>query len=355
MAAVILLALAMLTAGAVELAELTSEKSSMQDVADEAALNGAAQMDLSLSDGVLDRTSEVARTALAKLGRRADFQVQTTYVNKGTAIQVAVHAHRMSFFANLLPPGGFDIDVHSIATSEGRVPLCVLAHGSDDGKTIELKSTSQISAPGCFIQSNQNITVDNTARLVGFEVRAVSGAKGPISPTPKTDAAPIPDPFTSLDLARKSCPLIRLPEVYTNIISTIPAGLHCGKVTVLGFAEVTLAPGDHYFADDLIVQDTSKLVGRDVVLGFAPQAKFEFKNQSTVSLDGRKSGPLAGFVIYSTRDNTHDFTIDSDHVNTLLGTIYIPSAQLRVSGNKKVADASATFLFPETLSWADGM
>ena len=332
----------MLTTGAVELAELMSEKSSMQDVADEAALNGAAQMDLSLSAGVLDRTAAAAKEALVKMGRRSDMQVQTAYLNAGSAIQVTIHAHRMSFFANMFPPGGFDITVNSVAASEGRVPLCVLAHGDGKKNTIELKSQSQISAPGCFVQSNDDIVVAGGGRLSAFETRAVTSAVGPISPAAKTDAASIPDPFLNLNLAFPStCPKKLLPEIYTAINATIPAGLHCADIQVLGGARVTLAPGEHYFAGDLTVNDISELVGDDVVLGFDDKSKFDFTGNAKVSLTGRKSGPLAGFVIYSVRNSKKKFTISSDHVNVLLGTIYIPSTELDVVGTSPVAQSSA--------------
>jgi len=42
---------------------------------------------------------------------------------------VAVDGHRPSFFANLLPPGGWNIHTQATAATVGRIPLCVLSSG----------------------------------------------------------------------------------------------------------------------------------------------------------------------------------------------------------------------------------
>jgi hypothetical protein len=77
------------------------------------------------------------------------------------------------------------------------------------------------------------------------------------------------------------------------------------------------------------------------VLFFDKASKFEFKDQAVVNLDGRKEGPYAGIVMGGTRDNTQDFIISADHVESLLGVIYVPSAKLIVEGKSEVAKDSA--------------
>jgi len=78
-----------------------------------------------------------------------------------------------------------------------------------------------------------------------------------------------------------------------------------------------------------------------VVLFFDKASKFEFKDRAVVNLDGRKEGQYAGIVMGGTRDNTQDFIISADHVESLLGVIYVPSAKLIVEGRADVARDSA--------------
>ncbi len=340
---VVIMALAMLTVGGIELAELVSERGTMQDVADETALNAAAQMDLSLSPAVLQRAQAFALDRMTQMGQRTNVDVNAQYVNSGQAVQITVHGHRASFFGNLLPPGGWDVSAHAVATREGRIPLCILASDKLLPATISVQNASQISAPGCLVQSNNQIVVSGNGRLLGNEVRSVGLAVGPITPVAKTDAAAISDPFSSINLSfPTTCPLNAPNESYSGgSTATIPAGVHCGRVDVSGGSQVTLAPGEHYFFKDLTASGNSSITGTDVVLGFAPLAKFDFSSHSVISLSGRKTGPLAGFVIYASRSNILQFLIESDHVNQLLGTIYIPNATLNVSGTTKVAQSSA--------------
>ncbi|MBF0665808.1 MAG: hypothetical protein IR159_09765, partial [Brevundimonas sp.] len=83
---------------------------------------------------------------------------------------------------------------------------------------------------------------------------------------------------------------------------------------------------------------------------FDQQSKFEFKDQARVNLDGRKSGPYAGIVMGAMRDNKQDFVVSADHVESLLGVIYVPSARLIVEGSSDVArDSAWTVIVAEEL------
>jgi hypothetical protein len=89
------------------------------------------------------------------------------------------------------------------------------------------------------------------------------------------------------------------------------------------------------------VRETGRLTGDDAVLFFDRSSKFDFKDQAQINLDGRRTGPFAGLVMVGTRDNTQNFTISADHVESLLGVIYVPSATLVIEGNADVARESA--------------
>jgi hypothetical protein len=59
-----------------------------------------------------------------------------------------------------------------------------------------------------------------------------------------------------------------------------------------------------------------------------------------VSMEGRNSGPWAGFVIVSNRSSTRHVSIKSTKVDRLLGTIYLPQTTIYVTSPGNVAQDS---------------
>ena len=103
--------------------------------------------------------------------------------------------------------------------------------------------------------------------------------------------------------------------------------------------------------DHLDAKENAIIKGDDVALIFGSRKKINFADRAEVRLGARKSGPYAGFLILTTRDNVEEFTIGSDRVSKLLGTIYIPGAKLVVSTAGNVAQDSAwSIIVAETLS-----
>jgi len=60
-----------------------------------------------------------------------------------------------------------------------------------------------------------------------------------------------------------------------------------------------------------------------------------------LQLEGRKSGPYAGFVLITDRSYLGDVEISTSNARKLIGTIYLPNAGLTVNGNNtRIADQS---------------
>ena len=64
------------------------------------------------------------------------------------------------------------------------------------------------------------------------------------------------------------------------------------------------------------------------------------KAGSNVSLQGLRTGALAGFVLATARDATSDFHLDVDRFSTITGAIYTPAAKLVLDGSGSAAQAS---------------
>lgn len=348
-AALILPCVVVLGAGALDLTQVQATKIRLQDIADSAALASASDLGLA-TDGsnATERARSFVQTHLAEWAQRPAIEEAYEIVDLAgqRAIRVTLSANRPSFFANLLPPGGWNFKAESTATTMGVVPLCVLVTGTSGSKLLNVKDTGRMNAPACMVHSNRDIDVEGGS-ITAAAVQAVKSARGFISPAAGTGAAPVKDPFAGLDLnysKRLSCTDVEKakPLQVTSGTYYVAPGRHCGGIDASGTARILLDPGDHFFlGGHLAVKEDARLEGTDVVLFFDKESKFEFKDRALVNLDGRKTGAYAGLVMGGTRDNTEDFIISADHVESLLGVIYVPAAKLIIEGKADIARDSA--------------
>ena len=330
--------------GAVDLSAVRGDYSAMQDAADATALDAAKQLGIAEDSGIAARASQFMATQIPQVVQNDGVTAATTFAPDNSNVTVTLTGHRNSFFGNLLPPGGWSIHVSATAASLGVMPLCVLSSGSGASDDIVMSGLAQVTAPGCLIQSNADISVQGAAAMQAGAVQAVGSASGMITPAPQVGAPPIADPFASMQINPNGLLCDPLDLVYDIGVNVLLPGIHCGNITVRKSAVVQLLPGEHYFVNGhLQMMENSQLTGSNVVLVFDDKSNFTFQDGSQISLQGREgNNSYAGFVIATTRSNTQTFTISSDAARQLLGTVYIPSATLAVSGtNNQVADQSA--------------
>ena len=337
--------IAVIACGAVDLAAVNADRNTLQDTADAAALSAAKQLTLAADPtAVGQRTQDYVGGELSKLSAAVSYKVTTDVAADRSSVTVNIDGVRMSFFANLLPPGGWKLHVSATAAPMGKRPLCVLASGDTAGDGIAMDGNAMVTAPKCLIHSNGHVAVQNSAWLQAAAVQSVGFAAGHITPTPLVDAPPVSDPFADMDLKPLLALCSPLDLVFTVGVNILAPGVHCGNLTVGQGATVVLLPGDHFFLKGhLKLQQNAILKGNDVVMVFDDKSDFQFSDGAEVRLQGRKTGRFAGFVVATTRTNIHTFQIDSTGARELLGTIYIPAAKLQILGtnSSRVADQSA--------------
>ena len=339
--------LLLLVAGAIDLQHVHASRARLQDVADAAALAGARELGLAISDsGSEGRAQAYIDGHLANWAQAPEVQskVSVEDLDGQRTLKVVLAGRRDSFFGNLLPPGGWKFQVVANAVTLQSMPLCVLVTGDHNSKMLNVKDQGELIAPACMVHSNRDIEVENNGLISAAMVQAVTSARGMITPQAGTGAVPLDDPFVTLDLPEDQvCTSAGSKKIdVTSGVRTLPPGVYCNDVIIGGNARLGLERGEYWFLGGaLIIKENARLDGNDVVLFFDKDSKFEFKDQSLVSLTGRKTGAYAGMVMVGTRGNTQDFLISSDHVETLLGVIYVPEAKMIVEGKAEVARQSA--------------
>lgn len=349
-------AVAMLGCAAVDLASVSSDRSKVQDTVDAAALAAAKQLGVADGNGVTQRAEAFVREQLKPLDARMTYTVSTVPSQDRASVTVSIAGSRTSFFANMLPPGGWKIANAATATRMAQTPLCILSHGKGKADATDITTDAQLIAPECLVHSNGDVRVNAQGWLKAAVVQTAGVARGRITPEPQIGAPPIDDPFLDMKIDGGDGACLPLPLLYI-ISAPLAAGTHCGDVIVMKNATVRLTPGVHYFnKGDLKLGENSQIIGDNVVLIFDRDSKFEFTDESRVELSGRESGKYAGFVIATTRDNDQTFRIASTAARKLLGTIYIPAATLEVTGDKHVVaqDSDWTVVVAKSLELSDG-
>jgi Flp pilus assembly protein TadG len=333
--------------GVIEITDLSNARGRLQEAVDAGALAGAGQLAIATVDN-----RQVTQTAITVAGQsisESGTGGQTTTPTFSAAVDNPASSVTVTGQSAHKPLLGFmsfgDAALTVTATAENvqRVPLCILQTDKNGG--INIQGSARIRATGCAVHANADIKVANGALIQAEAAQAVGTVSGPVEPAGHSGALPIDDPFAAMSLTSKTLCNLQgsnlLPIQLGNGTMSLPPGLHCLPITVLGTGTLFLQPGDHYFLAPLIMTDNSMLRGDDVALIFGIGNVFNFSKNATVRLTARKSGPNAGFLIATSRDNLGTFSIASGNVSQLLGTIYIPSANLVVDTSGNVAQDSA--------------
>lgn len=344
MGAIAIPCLAVLAMGAVEIMSVTSERAALQDAVDAAALAAASELRVAGAEGVEERAKATVLNNLSRLSGQSTLKVTAT--SDVSSVKVAVASHRLSFFGNMLPPGGFHTRAEATGVlTGGQTPLCVVNLWSGAGANLFVKDKSSLTAPGCAVHSNGSIWIDRYASLGSDRNQAVKSAVGAITPAAIVPVAAMTDPLADRAIPTSTCRGTEL-EVKYEVDAYVPAGVHCGGIVVDKTATVTLGEGVHYFGEgyagvgDLKLRESSTLTGRNVVLVFGKDTTLKAQSAATIDLTGRQSGAMAGMVIVSTRDNYKWMEINSTNAKRIEGVIYLPLAGLTATGDFQVAQES---------------
>ncbi len=339
------LPLALVVAGVLEMQDIAASRADLQAAVDAGALAGAQRLEVALAGG---NDVETAATSTANSNLPAGFHgtgvaYTVTEDTKAGTVTVSATAQHTPLFG-LMEVGNSSLHATATADALGSVPLCVLQTGTgkkDAG--IHAQDHSTIRATGCAVQADTDINVDPNALIQAERVEAAGTVRGPVTPAGYAGAVVVADPFASIDLtvptACDNKPVNYKVVAYTTL--TLSPGVHCEHFDIDTGATLQLLPGDHWFMDDLNAHNNAVIEGDDVVLIFGSKKKVNFFDNSSARLTARKSGPYAGFLIMTTRDNTQEFDIASNNVSELLGTIYIPNAKLIIDTTGNVAQDSA--------------
>ena len=139
-------ALGLLACGAIDLASVNGDRAAMQDAADATALAMAKQLGVATAAGISARAVDYADAQLGPIATNDNVVVTTSIGANNSSVTVTIAGKRPSFFANLLPPGGWSISTAATASTLGELPLCVLSSGTGSPSSILVQNQSLLTA-----------------------------------------------------------------------------------------------------------------------------------------------------------------------------------------------------------------
>lgn len=151
-------AVLLLGAGAIDLLAVHTARERLQSIADAGALAGGSALTVATNGAAAKkRAAAFVDASMSQWTGAPFYEGDYKIVDQGgqRAIHVQLKANRPSFFANLLPPGGWDFVGQATATSRGLEPLCILKTARDESRDLKVKDTDGVASPVCMVHSNE--------------------------------------------------------------------------------------------------------------------------------------------------------------------------------------------------------
>lgn len=389
--AIVLIALAMSTillgvGIAIDTGQLYAGRRSVQNAADSAAWAGAVVIQTAGASGFTAATGTAAEAAAVADALRNGYTITAADVNAPPAtgtfredpgfVEVIITAAvQTSFF-----PGPRSVSVRAVAgaTRSGRGNAVHILIGGNSAAALDLTGAGRLDVTGGDIRVNStasaSIRIATGGITTGSQATRVAGSPGTsagdatqVVPAVSPNQAAAADPFLTLPgpstTALWGGAYGATPAVLTeqgavdrnNSNTALSPGIYTGGIRIRGTSSVTLNPGiyilrggsgatDYGFTVEGSAQVSMASATAGVLIfntystypatpGTTSCGQININTPGSVTLRPATAGTYAGIVIYQDRQcTTADFArIAGTGTRSLTGTIYVPSAELRIA------------------------
>ena len=343
---------------ATDYAVMTKVRSELQDAADAAAMAGAREIPLAMSNAkqvasavqafaAYRLTQNAAATASDLAGRNLSMTVDV--LPDFTAVKVSISEQWQPFFMHFVDKTVTPITVTSQARFVGHANICVLGLAGG-GTSVFLDKNAKLTGNNCGVFANSTgssgLKVGSGAVLTSTINCSAGGVSvsGSVTPAAITDCPPVENPLVNrTPVTVGGCDFNGV--ILDSVSRTINPGVYCGGLTIKGTAKITFNPGIYVIRDGgLSVSGQADVSGTGVgfyITGAATNTIFTANTH--VSLKAPVDGPMAGLLFFEDPKLKVKLKhkISSDDARVLLGTIYFPVGGLVVDAKQPVADKSA--------------
>ena len=336
---------------ATDVGSLLHARRDLQTAADSAAIAGAVEENLNPAAANVQAAAAAAATQNGITGGSKgavvtvnDPPLSGPHAGAAGYVEVIVSQSEPVFLMKLFGFNTMQVAARAVAFNGAKSTACVLALNQTAQDTIHLQGSFNVSVPGCQVidnSANASALVFTGAGgiLTAGSVGVVGGATGATSdstPAPITGIAPVSDPLASLPPPPYNPASCTAPPTGTTWGPATAGGTVCYSGNVKVLTNVTMNPGIYVFPGTLDFTGGGSLTGTGVTLYFpGPGGTLggPGNGNTTLNLTAPTSGPYNGILIYQALGNTNTGEFNGTPITNLTGIIYMPSAQLIISGN----------------------
>lgn len=341
-----------------------SERRTLQNAADAAALSGAFEL-------TAGRHSTMMQSALAD-GRRnaadADFTVRNppasgAYAGKSYAVEAVATRQQTLLMASLFL-GDMQVGARAVARIGSPGDPCILALQRVESSAAEFTGSADIVLKDCGVKANsssaQALTISGSSSLTAQFVETVggyqvSGSGRLVTDTTITNSTVSDDPLGSLNMPSSgSCSQTGYRQ---NGTATLSPGTFCNGMDFGAQSRVTLSPGVYVVNGGSVkINGGAQISGSGVTIVLTGSgsnyATMDINGGANVNLTAPNSGSYAGVLFYQDRNapTGGDNKFNGGSSMNLNGALYFPGQQVEFQGNTSNA-GGCTRIIADTVTF----
>ena len=346
---------------AVDVSVWHAHKRHIQTIADAGAVAGASELvrmiEASNRNDLADTAAREDATASgAKVSDQIAVNIPPTagdYAGATNAVEVIVTRDAPSLLSRFVFPQQASVSARAVAfASEGE--YCIYSLNSSKANALHVSGGAAMSLD-CGVMVNSSASAPDEALHVtgggclnASVIKVVgefsgSGCYNTSEPFQGTEPHenPLDGYFSAPAAASGICTTSGNLTVHSGDVVDLPAGRHCGKITVQNGGTLRLAGGTHVLDKALTVHGTliEQAGSNGVTLYLGPDTgnsdALNFASDADVTLSAPTTGDYANLLIYvdeaATGDVKHNLTAKTS--SSLAGLIYMPSHDIEFSGS----------------------
>ncbi|HEY7837200.1 MAG TPA: pilus assembly protein TadG-related protein [Terriglobales bacterium] len=339
--AVCMAALMGMAALSVDIGAAYFQKTKLQTVADSAAVAGASE--LQYGDVATGAQRAAALNSFTDGSNGDTLTVNNPPLSgphSGNAqyVEVIATQSQPTYFLKVF--GIHTVNIHARAVGYlGAGPGCVYALDPSASGAVTLNGTFNVHLQcAMYVDSkaSQALLANGSGAVSAKSVGVVGGylANGPVSitPTPVGGMIPLSDPLAYLAPPSTAGSCTSPTVINGSGTFTINAGVYCSTLIINGSPNVIVNPGTYVFKNGIIMNGTPRLTGSGVTF-YNAGGGLTLNGSGSSNLSAPTTGPYAGILVFQSRSDSSQLTINGSTSSVFNGAVYSPDARIVDNGS----------------------
>ena len=326
---------------AIDTGMLRQDRQQLQTVADSAAIGGAAE--IPYADVLSGAANAAAQNHFVDGAGGGHLTVNNPpqsgpHAGDNQYVEVIASQDAPTYFMKI-----FDIDSVTVTARAvaylGSGPGCMYELNPSASGAILVNGSFNVNIScGIYVDSSssQALLANGSGTLHAASIGIVgdylaNGSVG-LNPLPTTGMVPVSDPLAYLNEPSTSGSCSTPTVINGSGNFTLNPGVYCSTLIVNGRPHVSLSPGTYVLDNGIIMNGSPTLTGSGVTL-FNKSGSMTLNGSSTSTLSAPASGDYAGILVFQSRNDSSQLTINGNNSTALNGAIYAPKAKVVDNGS----------------------